>query len=147
MAQVQLFVCTLQAAMKDETGVCSVHGKQRSYRNMMDDGSGGFRCLLDDICDAKVRPGDWSCGVCGDLQFAKNASCRSCGAAKGAAVGGKGKGANGGKGSKGAAGGWWGDGWGAKGYGKEGMWGWGMPMMAWAPMPMKGFKGMGWGMD
>ncbi|CAE8612115.1 unnamed protein product [Polarella glacialis] len=29
-----------------------------------------------------ARPGDWNCASCGDLQFAKNSSCRRCGAAK-----------------------------------------------------------------
>merc|ERR1712113_747210 len=28
------------------------------------------------------KPGDWTCTSCGDLQFAKNANCRMCGAPK-----------------------------------------------------------------
>jgi hypothetical protein len=28
------------------------------------------------------KPGDWDCPSCGDLQFARNAQCRQCGAAK-----------------------------------------------------------------
>jgi len=30
--------------------------------------------------DADMRPGDWFCPSCGDLQFARNSSCRRCGA-------------------------------------------------------------------
>lgn len=29
---------------------------------------------------AQMRPGDWSCVSCGDMQFARNVTCRSCGA-------------------------------------------------------------------
>merc|ERR1719482_1696587 len=29
-----------------------------------------------------VKPGDWICSACGDLQFAKNDSCRQCSAPK-----------------------------------------------------------------
>eukprot|EP00929_Paragymnodinium_shiwhaense_P018746 TRINITY_DN12_c0_g1_i1.p1 TRINITY_DN12_c0_g1~~TRINITY_DN12_c0_g1_i1.p1 ORF type:complete len:369 (+),score=96.46 TRINITY_DN12_c0_g1_i1:95-1201(+) len=36
----------------------------------------------------EMRPGDWVCEKCGDLQFAKNTSCRMCGAPKGDADGG-----------------------------------------------------------
>jgi len=32
-----------------------------------------------------MQPGDWSCAVCGDHQFARNTSCRKCGAPKGSA--------------------------------------------------------------
>eukprot|EP00444_Apocalathium_aciculiferum_P017590 CAMPEP_0183455500 /NCGR_PEP_ID=MMETSP0370-20130417/126809_1 /TAXON_ID=268820 /ORGANISM="Peridinium aciculiferum, Strain PAER-2" /LENGTH=61 /DNA_ID=CAMNT_0025647091 /DNA_START=45 /DNA_END=227 /DNA_ORIENTATION=+ len=31
---------------------------------------------------ANVKPGDWNCSSCGDHQFARNAACRKCGAAK-----------------------------------------------------------------
>merc|ERR1711879_306867 len=30
----------------------------------------------------QMRPGDWTCLACGDLQFAKNQSCRRCGASR-----------------------------------------------------------------
>jgi predicted RNA-binding Zn-ribbon protein involved in translation (DUF1610 family) len=30
----------------------------------------------------QVMVGDWLCGACGDLQFARNMACRRCGAAK-----------------------------------------------------------------
>ncbi len=33
-----------------------------------------------------LKPGDWNCPACGDHQFARNAKCRQCGAAKPAAV-------------------------------------------------------------
>merc|ERR1712110_1048102 len=29
-----------------------------------------------------MKPGDWLCPSCGDLQFARNTSCRQCGAAR-----------------------------------------------------------------
>ena len=29
-----------------------------------------------------MKPGDWCCPSCGDLQFAKNAECRRCGTSK-----------------------------------------------------------------
>merc|ERR1712176_36360 len=35
-----------------------------------------------------MRPGDWMCPACGDLQFAKNANCRQCGMARPADAGG-----------------------------------------------------------
>jgi len=35
---------------------------------------------------AEMKPGDWYCTACGDLQFAKNAQCRKCGTANFAAM-------------------------------------------------------------
>ncbi|KAK3247791.1 hypothetical protein CYMTET_42724 [Cymbomonas tetramitiformis] len=32
--------------------------------------------------NSRMRPGDWVCGQCGDLQFARNARCRQCGSGK-----------------------------------------------------------------
>jgi len=32
--------------------------------------------------DVQMRPGDWECPGCGDLQFARNAHCRRCGASR-----------------------------------------------------------------
>merc|ERR1719246_385197 len=45
-----------------------------------------------------MKPGDWSCPSCGDHQFAKNATCRKCGAEKpeGAGAAGVGGGMGGG---------------------------------------------------
>jgi hypothetical protein len=31
---------------------------------------------------SRSTPGDWLCPMCNDLQFAKNANCRQCGARK-----------------------------------------------------------------
>lgn len=31
---------------------------------------------------SNMKPGDWTCSKCGDLQFARNSSCRVCGAPK-----------------------------------------------------------------
>jgi len=52
----------------------------------------------------EMKPGDWHCSACGDLQFARNMSCRQCGTPNFAAMfmgqqmgmmGGKGKGGKG----------------------------------------------------
>merc|ERR1719378_1316855 len=96
------------------TAICSVHGRNRTVQNLMDDGQGGMCCAPGSECNggggsssAPMMPGDWVCPSCGDHQFARNTSCRKCGAAKpmDAGMGGGcyGK-ANGGKGA-GAAGG------------------------------------------
>merc|ERR1712151_289390 len=38
--------------------------------------------------NATMKPGDWTCPSCGDLQFARNASCRQCGKEKPEGAGG-----------------------------------------------------------
>merc|ERR1712187_370890 len=63
--------------------VCSVHGKRRTRRNLMDDGMGGMCCMPGFECggDRNAIPfaaGDWECPGCGDHQFAKNQVCRKC---------------------------------------------------------------------
>ncbi|CAK0872492.1 unnamed protein product [Prorocentrum cordatum] len=42
------------------------------YRN--EDGGGGG-------AGGEMKPGDWACPACGDMQFARNANCRKCGTA------------------------------------------------------------------
>jgi len=74
--------------------MCSVHGKMRSIRNMVEDGSGGYMCRPDMECrltgtprgepvalpPKELKPGDWLCPECGDHQFCRNTTCRKCGA-------------------------------------------------------------------
>eukprot|EP00928_Gymnodinium_smaydae_P034570 TRINITY_DN24466_c0_g1_i1.p2 TRINITY_DN24466_c0_g1~~TRINITY_DN24466_c0_g1_i1.p2 ORF type:complete len:384 (+),score=103.56 TRINITY_DN24466_c0_g1_i1:56-1207(+) len=38
--------------------------------------------LREEVMQQQARPGDWRCGNCQDLQFARNATCRRCGAFK-----------------------------------------------------------------
>jgi len=45
-------------------------------------GGGGGRGLGPGVSGQDMRPGDWNCPSCGDLQFARNAACRRCGEAK-----------------------------------------------------------------
>merc|ERR1712176_601584 len=45
--------------------ICSVHGKKRSVRNLMEDGQGGYCCSPGNECGAPgsgpLMPGDWMC--------------------------------------------------------------------------------------
>eukprot|EP00403_Amphidinium_massartii_P012836 CAMPEP_0178425040 /NCGR_PEP_ID=MMETSP0689_2-20121128/28519_1 /TAXON_ID=160604 /ORGANISM="Amphidinium massartii, Strain CS-259" /LENGTH=457 /DNA_ID=CAMNT_0020046693 /DNA_START=92 /DNA_END=1466 /DNA_ORIENTATION=+ len=41
------------------------------------------------MCGKGLKPGDWHCESCGDLQFARNTECRRCGAPNPSSSGGK----------------------------------------------------------
>eukprot|EP00408_Alexandrium_pacificum_P013775 CAMPEP_0171236658 /NCGR_PEP_ID=MMETSP0790-20130122/42572_1 /TAXON_ID=2925 /ORGANISM="Alexandrium catenella, Strain OF101" /LENGTH=300 /DNA_ID=CAMNT_0011703001 /DNA_START=95 /DNA_END=997 /DNA_ORIENTATION=+ len=51
--------------------------------------------LTDGANGQTARPGDWICSKCGDLNFARNTQCRSCGALPPHGKGGKGAGGKG----------------------------------------------------
>eukprot|EP00931_Biecheleriopsis_adriatica_P066566 TRINITY_DN40896_c0_g1_i1.p1 TRINITY_DN40896_c0_g1~~TRINITY_DN40896_c0_g1_i1.p1 ORF type:complete len:307 (+),score=40.82 TRINITY_DN40896_c0_g1_i1:53-973(+) len=84
------------------TQVCSIHGKRRGQKYLMEDGIGGFRCAPGSECQTggpgsatglgaarpgmpnlapgkELSPGDWICPGCMDHQFARNVVCRRCG--------------------------------------------------------------------
>jgi len=42
------------------------------------------------IAGQQMRPGDWRCSQCNDIQFARNEACRKCGAPKSASIVGNG---------------------------------------------------------
>merc|ERR1712217_206618 len=70
-----------------EDGICSIHGKKRTAKNLVQDGRGGVKCTPQDPCRSGALPGqvidgDWICEQCGDHQFARNKECRKCGAPK-----------------------------------------------------------------
>lgn len=79
--------------MKPGDWMCSQCGDHQFSRNMAcrkcgapkpDDGTGGMGAIggcgggCGDM--SNMKPGDWLCQQCGDLQFAKNQACRKCGA-------------------------------------------------------------------
>merc|ERR1719291_991385 len=87
------------AAVKPGDWTCASCGDHQFARNTAcrkcgaakpeeDDGmvatAGG--CQGGSMMPSYAKPGDWTCTACGDLQFARNAACRKCGAAKSGGV-------------------------------------------------------------
>lgn len=66
-----------------ESATCSVHGRNRTIDNMVDDGMGGYKCTPGQECKVRVRAPpkrdpDWTCPSCQDLVFASRPECRHC---------------------------------------------------------------------
>merc|ERR1712107_816813 len=67
-------------------------------------GMGGYGCGGGGGKGKDLRPGDWYCPACNDLQFSRNDTCRKCGEPRPGGGGGKDFGGFGGFGGKGGGG-------------------------------------------
>mmetsp|Transcript_9403 Transcript_9403/g.15180 ORF Transcript_9403/g.15180 Transcript_9403/m.15180 type:complete len:384 (+) Transcript_9403:53-1204(+) len=72
-------VCRNCGTPKPAVGGIGMGGGMSSYGGC---GGGMMDRMMGPAPAGKERPGDWYCTACGDLQFAKNASCRRCGQPK-----------------------------------------------------------------